>query len=62
MLPGVVLAEDPEWAETATLHDLLLQQGGLFDFTPWDDNPDYSYGWFLVQGVTTGNDYFDIPV
>lgn len=50
VLPEVALAEDPEWAQTATLHDLLSHQGGLFDFTPWDDKPDDGYLRSLAEG------------
>ena len=50
LLPSVSLALSPEWAETATLHDLLSHQGGLFDFTPWDDNPDDGYLRSLAEG------------
>lgn len=38
-LPGVSLTLSPEWASTTTLHDLISHQGGLFDYTPWDEDP-----------------------
>lgn len=39
VLPDVELAANPEWNNTATLHQLLSQQGGLVDYTPWEDDP-----------------------
>jgi CubicO group peptidase (beta-lactamase class C family) len=39
-VPGLSLAASPEWAADTTLHELLSHQGGLFDYTPWDDTPD----------------------
>jgi CubicO group peptidase (beta-lactamase class C family) len=39
-LPGLTLAASPEWAGQATLHHLLSHQGGLYDYTPWVENPD----------------------
>lgn len=50
VLPEVSLTLNPEWAGSATLHDLLSHQGGLFDFTPWDDNPDDGYLRSLAEG------------
>ena len=38
-LPGLTLAASPEWAGQATLHDLLSHQGGLYDYTPWTEDP-----------------------
>lgn len=38
-LPDVELARSPEWNDAATLHQLLSHQGGLNDYTPWDDDP-----------------------
>jgi CubicO group peptidase (beta-lactamase class C family) len=39
VLPGFDLARSPGWAEDATVHRLLSHQGGLFDYTPWDEAP-----------------------
>jgi CubicO group peptidase (beta-lactamase class C family) len=39
-LPGLSLAASPEWAAQATVHHLISHQGGLYDFTPWVENPD----------------------
>lgn len=39
-LPGFSLAESPDWADQTTLHDLISHQGGLYDYTPWDNFPD----------------------
>lgn len=41
-LPGFDLAQTPGWSDQATLHHLLSHQGGLFDYTPWHDDPDDS--------------------
>ncbi len=38
-LPDVALARSPAWAGGTTLHHLLSHQGGLYDYTPWDDEP-----------------------
>ncbi len=38
-LPELSFALDPSWSEDITVHDLLSHQGGLYDYTPWDDAP-----------------------
>lgn len=38
-LPGLSLGLSPEWAATTTLHQLISHQGGLYDYTPWDQDP-----------------------
>ncbi|MFN7142656.1 MAG: serine hydrolase domain-containing protein, partial [Myxococcota bacterium] len=40
VLPGFTIAASPDWAATTTLHELLSHQGGLVDYTPFDDVPD----------------------
>lgn len=42
-IPGLSLSASPDWTGAATLHDLISHQGGLYDDTPWDDNPADSY-------------------
>jgi len=39
LLPDLALARSPEWVGDATVHDLLSHQGGLLDYTPWDEAP-----------------------
>lgn len=39
-LPELRFAKDPSWSERITVHHLLSHQGGLFDYTPWDDAPE----------------------
>lgn len=41
-IPGLSIAEDPSWATSATMHDLISHQGGLYDDTPWDPLPEDS--------------------
>jgi CubicO group peptidase (beta-lactamase class C family) len=50
VLPAVALAASPTWSDAATLHDLLSHQGGLFDYTPWHDDPDDAQ----LRGVAEG--------
>ena len=38
-IDGFSLAATPGWAGTTTLHHLISHQGGLYDYTPWDDEP-----------------------
>lgn len=51
-VPALSLALSPGWASTTTLHQLISHQGGLFDYTPWDQDPgdevlaDRSFGEF----------------
>jgi CubicO group peptidase (beta-lactamase class C family) len=51
-LPGLTFATDPTWGDAVTVHQLLSHQGGLYDYTPWDDAPadselaDRGYGRF----------------
>jgi CubicO group peptidase (beta-lactamase class C family) len=33
------LAASPTWASEATIRDLISHRGGLYDYTPWDDDP-----------------------
>lgn len=40
---GIEIANEPGWAEACTLRQLLSHQGGLYDYTPWDENPDDDY-------------------
>lgn len=40
VLPDLALARSPEWVGDATVHDVLSHQGGLFDYTPWDEAPE----------------------
>lgn len=39
-VPGLALTSSPKHFESVTLHDLLCQQSGLYDYTPWTDRPD----------------------
>lgn len=54
-IPGLSLAASPDWASGATLHELLSHQGGLYDYTPWDDAPgddvlrDVAFGQFAGE-------------
>ncbi|MDF3071195.1 MAG: beta-lactamase-like protein [Polyangiaceae bacterium] len=38
-VPGLALASKPDHFESVTLHDLLSQRTGLYDYTPWVDRP-----------------------
>ncbi len=40
---GFDLANSPSWAAGATIRDLLSHQGGLYDYTPWSNQPDDAY-------------------
>ncbi len=40
---GIDIANAPGWSDACTLRQLLSHQGGLYDYTPWDDHPDDSY-------------------
>ncbi len=40
---GFDLSATPDWADGATIRDLLSHQGGLYDYTPWSDRPDDAY-------------------
>ncbi len=43
VLPGLALASSPAHFESLTLHDLLCQRSGLYDYTPWVERPRDSY-------------------
>lgn len=57
VLPAVALAGSPAWAEEATLHDLLSHQGGLFDYTPWNDDPDDAQLRGIAEGIFAENEW-----
>ncbi len=57
VLPKVVLAASPDWAKAATLHDLLSHQGGLFDYTPWNDDPADSQLRAVAEGLFAENEW-----
>ena len=57
VLPDVQLAASPEWAAEATLHDLLSHQGGLFDYTPWNDDPDDGQLRGTAEGIFAANEW-----
>lgn len=40
LLPDWDFPESPDWAATTTVHELISHQGGLTDYTPFDDVPD----------------------
>ncbi len=54
-LPGFEFALDDTWNDSITVHDLLSQQSGIVDWTPWVGSPDddqlsaYTYGEFAEQ-------------
>ncbi len=60
-IPGLTLAASPEWAEAATLHDLISHQGGLYDDTPWDDNPADTYLHDRAFGTFAENEWQMAP-
>jgi CubicO group peptidase (beta-lactamase class C family) len=51
-MPDLSLAQSPGWAAAVTPRQLIAHQGGLWDYTPWDDAPadaelrDRAYGEF----------------
>lgn len=51
VLPALVLSHSPEWSSQATLHDLLSHQGGLFDYTPWNHDPDDAQLAAVAEGI-----------
>lgn len=67
VLPDWSFPASPDWAATTTVHELLSHQGGLFDYTPFDDVPadseleDRWYGrmgpegWAMVPSGVTYN-------
>jgi CubicO group peptidase (beta-lactamase class C family) len=38
-LPDLHFAKDAGWTDAITVHQLISHQGGLYDYTPWDDAP-----------------------
>lgn len=60
-IPGLSLAASPDWAGAATLHDLISHQGGLYDDTPWDHNPDDSYLHDRAFGTFAANEWEMAP-
>lgn len=40
LFPDWEFPRSPDWAATTTVHELLSHQGGLTDYTPFDDVPD----------------------
>jgi len=40
VVPAVDLVESPTWSDEATLRLLLSHQGGLVDYTPWEEDND----------------------
>lgn len=61
LLPGFALARSPDWASSATLHALLSHQGGLFDYTPWDDDPADAVLAERAMGIVAEREYAMAP-
>lgn len=55
LLPAFDLSLDPSWSDQATLHDLLSNQSGLYDYNDWQgssrdgDLASWHYGFYAHQ-------------
>ncbi len=61
VVPELVFASDPALAATITLHDLLSHQTGLYDYTPWTEDPGDDRLAALVLGRFADNEYAMMP-
>lgn len=57
VVPALSFALDPDLAGSLTLHELMSHQSGLFDYTPWVDNPDDADLYDRAIGRFAENEY-----
>jgi CubicO group peptidase (beta-lactamase class C family) len=60
-VPELQFALDPEMSEAVTLHQLMSQQSGLFDYSPWVDEPDDTMLASRATGRFAENEYAWAP-
>ncbi len=61
LVPDLTFAEAPTLAATVTVHDLLAQQSGLFEYTPWTEAPADDRLAAIVRGRFAANEYTLMP-
>lgn len=61
LLPMLDLAQSPGHFDGMTVHELMSHQSGLFDYTPWVDDPDDAELSNVAYGRFAMNEYAMMP-
>jgi CubicO group peptidase (beta-lactamase class C family) len=61
LVPDLALASDPDFLDTVTLDDLLSHRTGMFDYTPWTEDPDDARLAGITRGRFAENEYAMMP-
>jgi len=61
LVPDLALASAPHYFETLTLDALISHRSGLYDYTPWLDDPDDAHLAMTVRGRFAANEYPMMP-